>query len=566
MDITSGTHAKRLLWAGFFSIFAAGVGFGVRTGVLVHWARAYGFTLTELGEIGGGGLWGFGLIIILGSLIADKVGYGRLMIFAFIMHILSAVLQMCTDPIYQAFGGEAGTGREAVYWSLYIAMFMFAIGNGTCEVVVNPMVAALFPREKTHYLNILHAGWPGGLIAGGVVSYVMNNVVPVHWIIQMSMFLIPVGIYALMMVGQHLPRSEASQAGLSFTTMLAEFAAPVLLVLLLIHAMVGYVELGTDSWMPDIVSRFLGEGGVLLFIYTSALMFTLRFFAGPIEHVLSPLGLLFGSAVIAAIGLTLFGNAGSVVMFVLAATIYGIGKTFFWPTMLAVVSERFPKGGALTLGTIGGIGMLSAGFLGSPGIGFKQDYYASQELKEESNSTYERYAAEKENTFLAFKVKGLDGKKVGILSLQHQIVVAEENIQKKPEQASKFAKVADDARSEMNKILKKDETLAKWWVASQPSADGDFKPINEAKLHGGRMAFRLTALVPATMAVLYLLLIGYFKMKGGYQRVELARGPATTTAGSAWPSPAPDQHIKAGDPVRYQPGTSAPRAPDERIM
>src|SRR5262249_33225358 len=189
--MSNGTvpNAKRLLWAGFFSIFAAGVGFGVRGGILLSWAREYGFTQKELGDISGGGLWGFGLVIIVGCMLADRIGYGTLMIFAIVMHVLSAALQLCTDPIFEAYG------TTGVYYSLTVAMVMFSIANGTCEVVVNPMVAALFPKEKTHYLNILHAGWPGGLITGGVIGYVMNDIISVHWIIQMSMFLIPVAIY-----------------------------------------------------------------------------------------------------------------------------------------------------------------------------------------------------------------------------------------------------------------------------------------------------------------------------------------------------------------------------------
>src|SRR5919109_1492797 len=157
MENGTSPHAKRLLWAGFFTIFANGVGFSVRTGVLVHWAREYGFTQTELGQITGGGLAGFGFVIILGSLIADRVGYGRLMVGAFILHIVSAILQMGTDPIYNGFGGGEA-GRNAVYWTLTVALFLFSIGNGLCEVVVNPMVAAMFPHAKTHYLSILHAG------------------------------------------------------------------------------------------------------------------------------------------------------------------------------------------------------------------------------------------------------------------------------------------------------------------------------------------------------------------------------------------------------------------------
>src|SRR4051794_1469440 len=96
MNRGTAPNSGRLLWAGFFSIFAAGVGFSVRAGILVEWAREYGFTMADLGGITGGGLTGFGVIIILGALIADKVGYGRLMAFAFVMHILSAALQLGT--------------------------------------------------------------------------------------------------------------------------------------------------------------------------------------------------------------------------------------------------------------------------------------------------------------------------------------------------------------------------------------------------------------------------------------------------------------------------------------
>src|SRR5262245_38008888 len=140
--MTNGTtpNAKRLLWAGFFAIFASGVGFSVRAGILGIWGSEYGFTQTELGGITGGGLFGFGVIIILGSLIADRVGYGRLMALAVTMHIASAVLQLFTGQIYSAFGGGLA-GKTAAYWNLYIAMFLFSVGNGVCEVVVNPMVA-----------------------------------------------------------------------------------------------------------------------------------------------------------------------------------------------------------------------------------------------------------------------------------------------------------------------------------------------------------------------------------------------------------------------------------------
>src|SRR5262245_37938862 len=192
--VTTSPNAYRLLWAGFFSIFTAGVGFSVRAGILPDWAREYGFTNVELGTITGGGLVGFGIVIIAGSLIADKVGYGVLMSLAFLMHVVSSVMVLFSDVVYQTFG------QTGVYLNLYFSMIIFSIANGLCEVVVNPMTATLFPKQKTHYLNILHAGWPGGLIVGGLIALLMNE--PrlggwepgwkVPWMVQMTLFLVPV--------------------------------------------------------------------------------------------------------------------------------------------------------------------------------------------------------------------------------------------------------------------------------------------------------------------------------------------------------------------------------------
>src|SRR5205085_1587819 len=160
----------------------------------------------------------------------------------------------------------------------------------------------------------------------------------------------------------------------------------------------GYVELGTDSWIGKITGAIMAKKqyGLLLFVYTSTLMFILRFCAGPIVERTSPLGLLFVSGVLGATGLTLLGNATSITFCVVAATVYALGKTFLWPTMLAVASEQFPRGGAITIGAMGGVGMLSAGLLGGPGIGFQQDHYASESLKKEP-AVFDRYKAPTEN-------------------------------------------------------------------------------------------------------------------------------------------------------------------------
>src|SRR5262249_46222187 len=151
------------------------------------------------------------------SLIADKLGYGKLMLSAFVLHFISGVMNLATPLAFQA------GGKEAAYWCLFVAMFIFAIGNGLCEAVVNPLTATLFPKNKTHYLNILHAGWPAGLVLGGLASFFMAGseaAKPVDWKIQMSLFLIPVFAYGVMLLGQKFPKSEAEQAGVSIGEML----------------------------------------------------------------------------------------------------------------------------------------------------------------------------------------------------------------------------------------------------------------------------------------------------------------------------------------------------------
>ncbi len=519
-DESLAPNAYRLLWAGFMAILAAGVGYSVRAGILVQWATQFGFTMTELGTITGGGLTGFGIVIILSSLVADKFGYGKLMLAAFVLHALSAGLTLAA-PMAFASGGKA-----AAFDCLFWGMFLFAVGNGLCEAVVNPLTATLFPRNKSHYLNLLHAGWPAGLVIGGLASFFMAGtkndlgeftVPPVDWKIQMSLFLVPVVLYGGMLLGQKFPKSEAESAGVTIGQMLGQLFAPLMLVLLVIHAMVGYVELGTDSWIAKITGAIMGSpgSGLALFVYTSLLMFVLRFVAGPIVHHISPLGLLFVSGVLGATGLTLLGNAQGVAMCIVAATVYALGKTFLWPTMLAVASEQFPKGGAVAIGMLGGAGALSAGLLGGPAIGFKQDYYASHQLKEASLETYERYRAASESEFLGFKTVGLDGAKVGVL-----------------EDGGKELQRAGELLAQEKKVDQNHAELSAWWDSAKATAEADKPLVQTAGIDGGKSALKLTAAVPAVMAVLYLLLIVYFRSIGGYKPVHIEVPESLGTAES----------------------------------
>ncbi len=522
-------NASRLLWAGFMAILAAGVGFALRNGILDNWGKEFNFTATQLGAIGGAGFSGFCFGIILGGVVVDKIGYGKLVMVALLGHILSAFVTFCAST------------PENAYTFLFWGMFIFAYANGTLEAVANPLVATIYPQNRTHYLNILHASWPAGMILGTAAGWLLDDVLKWPWKFQLALYLVPTVLYALMFFGQKFPKSEAAAKGASFVEMfksvgilgsivacylLALFFGDIfkgnelvgkysayigygiggvlllavavmtkfsigsfmLFVLFVTHAMVGAVELGTDGWISNITGNlFSSEQGKYLFIWTSVIMFTLRFCAHWIESTLklSPVGLLLVCSITACIGLNLTSmiQSSTTLSFVLAFValgIYAVGKTFFWPTMLAIVGDRYPKSGAVAMSIMGGIGMLSAGLIGGPGLGYSKDRFAGAELQKVSPELFQTYKATKSSKFLnldATETFGLDGTKLG------EARDAKEN--RSPDQAI---------------VIAADQT-------------------------GDRNTLKADSFIPATMAVIYLMLLMYFKSIGGYKplRVEEQR-------------------------------------------
>ena len=523
-------NAGWLLWAGFMAILAAGVGFGIRGGILANWGAEFGFTAQQLGEINGAGFTGFCFGIIIGGVIVDKIGYGKLVVAAFVFHALSALVTFLASP-----GQELETSYRFLYWGTFI----FAVANGTLEAVANPLVATLFPNNRTHYLNILHASWPAGLVLGGLAGWTLGETW--HWKWQLGLFLIPTAVYGLMFLGQHMPKSEASQKGLSMGEMfkdvgilgglvvcalLALFFSSalglddwmayalsgallivvavitqfslgsfLLFVLFITHALVGAVELGTDGWIQNITGNILTPAqGKILFVWTSFIMFSLRFCADFIEKKmrLSPVGILLACAVLGCVGLNIVSTITTFVGAMLALAVYAVGKTFFWPTMLAVVGDRFPRSGAVAMSIIGGIGMMSAGLVGSGGLGYAKDRYAGAELENRSAEVYAQYQSDTPSQFLFFdEVTGLDGKKLG-------------DIQQKLE----------DARSELSPDADP--------KAAYDALTADEKLVVESSIEGDRKTLVADSFIPATMAVIYLALLLYFKTIGGYRPVHIA--------------------------------------------
>lgn len=534
-------NAGRLLWAGFTAILAAGVGFGVRGGILANWGAEFGFTGTELGSISGAGLTGFCFGIIIGGIVCDKLGYGKLVIAAFAFHVLSAFVTFAASP---------DQAPSVAFNLLYWGTFIFAVANGTLEAVANPLVATLFPNNRTHYLNILHASWPAGLVLGGAIGWFLGEGMKWDWKLQLGLFLLPTLVYGVMFLGQHMPKSEASEKGLSLGEMFKDvgilgalvvcfllalffngalgipqgaayvlagglliavsvltrfsMGSVLLFVLFVTHALIGAVELGTDGWIQNITGNILTPvEGKVLFVFTSAVMFALRFCADFIERKigLSPVGILLTCSILAVVGLLLTSRIETFAGAILALAVYALGKTFFWPTMLAVASDRFPRTGAIAISIMGGIGMMSAGMIGGPGLGYAKDRFASTELQEQHPAAYEEYAVEDGKGWLFFQeVRAIDGKKLGAVQ-------------------SKLA----EARAELAESGEADSQAALDRLTPAEQA------VYAASIQGDRQTLKADAMIPAVMALIYLVLLLYFKAIGGYKAVHLAGTDAAAT-------------------------------------
>jgi hypothetical protein len=141
--------------------------------------------------------------------------------------------------------------------------------------------------------------------------------------------------------------------------MFREVLRPFFLLWFLSMFLTAASELAPGQWVDMALTRTVGMQGIWLLVYVSGLMFVMRHFAGPLAHRLSPVGLLWVSCLLASGGLVLLSVANSQVTGLLAATVWGTGVCYMWPTMLAAASERFPRGGALLMGLMGTAGTLS---------------------------------------------------------------------------------------------------------------------------------------------------------------------------------------------------------------
>jgi MFS family permease len=350
-------NVRRLFVASCLSLLTTSMVFAIRGDIEADLSSAFHLTKEQMGLIWGPAFWGFTLAIFASGLIVDAVGMRALHVVSSLGYI-GGILIVLLAPRPQ--GPVSSIFASSGTLLLYAGFLAMGLSQGLVEGVINPLVATIFSENKTHKLNVLHAWWPGGMVVGGLAAVLLTRL-GASWQVKLASILVPAAVYLLLILGQHYPKTERVQSNVGTGEMFKEVMNPMFLLLFACMWMTAASELGPDQWFPSIMKELTGLQGVWFLMYTAGLMFVLRFFFGGIGHKLSPFGLLMGCSILCAVGLYWLGGlrAGSstVVAFV-AATLFGVGKTYYWPTMLGVTSELFPKGGALLLALMGGAGML----------------------------------------------------------------------------------------------------------------------------------------------------------------------------------------------------------------
>ncbi len=351
----------------------------------------FGLSKETIGWAFGPAFWGFTVAMVIGGFIIDIVKTKSIIWAAFILHLIGAIsFIMADDKI-----------------TLFIANIFIGLGNGAVEAAFNPLVATLYPNNKTKMLNRFHVWFPGGIVIGSILAWLMMDTMQISWQIYIGVLFIPLAMYGILFWGQKIPETERVASGISYKGMLNAIGAPVtiitsmavmlllaievlklpegwmyltligaFLVIAIVEAklirkasiifpfmftfmlLTASTELVTTQWINALLVE-VGVSQMLILALITGIMAVGRFFAGNLVHRLNSVGVLLLSAIFSAIGIYMLSFVSGTAMTILASVLFAIGVCYFWPTMLGFVAEYIPHSGALGLSLLGGAGMVS---------------------------------------------------------------------------------------------------------------------------------------------------------------------------------------------------------------
>jgi MFS family permease len=370
---------KKLFIASCISIATAAMVFAIRGDVAGPMSAAFHITNEQMGVVFSPAFFAFTIAIFISGNLVDVVGMRALHALSALGFIIGVALVIFAPhpagPVVSLFDNVGTT-------LLFVGFFLMGFSHGLVEGVINPLIASIYSSEKTKKIIACHAWWPVGLIIGGLLAVGMTKFFDAPWQLKLLLIAVPAAVYLTLALSLKYPQSERVASNVSTADMWKQTTNPVFLLLFVCMWMTAAVEMGPDQWFPRVMGALVPQlspeagSGVLFLVYTAGLMFVIRMWGSAVAHK-SPLGTLVGSSALAGLGLYWLGSldtSTSAFVALTAATIFGIGRTFLWPTMIGVTAELFPRGGPLLLSLMGGAGMMSVGLV-LPVMGAQMDKY-----------------------------------------------------------------------------------------------------------------------------------------------------------------------------------------------
>lgn len=335
-------NKNRLFIASCIALLVTAMTFAIRARLeTVFGPDGVGLTLEQIGWAFTPAFWGFTIAMIVGGPLVDSLGIKKITWIAFITHAIGIIWTILAKD----------------QTSLFLATLFVGIGNGMVEAALNPMIASMYTKNKTKMLNRFHVWFPGGIVIGSLVGWVVMDVMGLGWQVMVGVLFIPLIVYGFMFLGQNFPVTERVQMGISNNKMIASLGKPLFIFMVLCMFLTAASELGTTQRIESLLKESVAVP-LLVLAFINGIMALGRAFAGKVIHKLQPAGMLLFSAIFTFIGLWLLTITSGGMTFA-AAAVFAVGVTFFWPTMLGFVAEYLPETGALGLSIMGGAGMLS---------------------------------------------------------------------------------------------------------------------------------------------------------------------------------------------------------------
>lgn len=506
----AGIVDRRRLFSGIcLALIPTGMSFSLVSNVMAQLKQEFILTNYQVGLIGGAALWGMAIsLLVLGPLL-EAFGLRNAARLAFTAHLVGLILMI---------SASLRVGDSSAFWILFAGAATLAMGNGMIEVAGNPLVAALFPEDKTTKLNLFHAFFPLGGMLGGLVGFAMASWGGplAYWPFQIGVVLIPVLIYGAMVLPQTFPKTENAEAGIPVGEMFRyTLTSPLFLLMLLLMAVTTSMELGPMRWIPPILQS-VGIHGILVLVWINGWMVLLRFLAHHFVERFSPSGMLLGSAILTGTGLYLLSFVSGLWSALAVATVFAWGVAFFFPTMVGSMSERLPRTGSLGIVLMGGVGLGMAGAVGVPLMGSIADRLLADRLQpaetmallEQVQATYPQY----------LQAAQISANPASLGYVESDVTAAIN--------ATEAALTAYNQRGEMDGDLTANalRAISAAQIPNEPTVGEAAAILGPAEAEGGQESFRTISWGAVFLVIVFGLMYLQDRRRGGYRvnRIEAA--------------------------------------------